>query len=68
MKLKNNNYNYDKSKTLTLNFVNSFDDEVEIKNTTITYQIKDSLKKKVQKIQKIIILILMIKKMIIQIH
>ena len=46
MKLKNNNFNYDKSKTLTLNFVNSFDDEVEIKNTTITYQIKDSLKKK----------------------
>lgn len=46
MKLKNNNFNYDKSKTLTLNFVNSFDDEVEIKNTTITYHIKDSLKKK----------------------
>ena len=46
MKLKNNNYNYDKSKTLTLNFVNSFDDEVEIKNTTITYQIKESSRKK----------------------
>ena len=45
MKLKNNNFNYDKSKTLTLNFVNSFDDEVTIKNSTITYQIKDSLKK-----------------------
>lgn len=46
MKLKNNNFNYDKSKTLTLNFVNSFDDEVEIKNTTITYQIKESSRKK----------------------
>ena len=45
MKLNNNNFNYDKSKTLTLNFVNSFDDEVTIKNSTITYQIKDSLKK-----------------------
>jgi hypothetical protein len=45
MKLNNNNFNYDKTKTLTLNFVNSFDDEVNVKNTTISYQVKKSPKK-----------------------
>ena len=41
MKLKNNNYNYEKSKNLKLNCVNSFDDVVEIKNTTMSYHFKE---------------------------
>ena len=45
MKLEKDNFNYIKEKSIKLNFVNIFGNEIEVKNTTITYEIIDDTDK-----------------------
>ena len=45
MKLEKDNFNYIKEKSIKLNFVNIFGNEIEVKNTSITYEIIDDTDK-----------------------
>jgi hypothetical protein len=45
MQLEKDNFNYMKEKSIKLNFVNIFGNEIQVKNTTITYEIKDDINK-----------------------
>ena len=45
MQLEKDNFNYMKEKSIKLNFVNIFGNEIQVKNTTITYEIIDDINK-----------------------
>ena len=51
MQLEKDNFNYIKEKSIKLNFVNIFGNEIQIKNTIITYEIKDDSDKNTKEVK-----------------